>query len=245
MAILVDWVKQQTATTGTGTITLGSAVSGFIRFQDDTRLSDGSQVYYTIEDGTSRERGIGTYTALGTTLSRDVIHATLVSGTYTENPGSGLNLSGSAVVSCSAIAATHNARGALVYRTSNYAISASTSTPIPWEASVYDTDGFFNAGSNPERLTIPDDVSFVRFKAALYSTAPCDSFTNEIRKNGAPFSGGSGIRIPTSGTMTFVISSVIPVVSGDYFTANAYTTSSGISMSSASHVTNFSVEVVE
>jgi len=70
--VLKDRVKVTTTTTGTGTLTLGSAVAGF---QDFSVIGDGNSTYYAINDATSGdwEVGIGTYTASGTTLSRDVV----------------------------------------------------------------------------------------------------------------------------------------------------------------------------
>lgn len=79
--MIADWVKETTTTTGTGTITLAGAVSGYASFSDV--LSDGMVVRYQIIDanGTSREAGYGTFTASGTTLTRGAT-ATLVGGTY-------------------------------------------------------------------------------------------------------------------------------------------------------------------
>jgi hypothetical protein len=68
--VLKDRVKETTTTTGTGTLTLAGAASGFQSF---SVIGDGNTTYYTIDGGTEWEVGIGTYTLLGTTLSRDTI----------------------------------------------------------------------------------------------------------------------------------------------------------------------------
>lgn len=70
--VLKDRVKVTTTTTGTGTLTLGSAAAGYQSF---SVIGDGNTTYYTIFDvGTGAwEVGIGTYTASGTTLSRDTV----------------------------------------------------------------------------------------------------------------------------------------------------------------------------
>jgi hypothetical protein len=73
MALVVkDRVKSSTTTTGTGTITLGAAAAGFQAF---SVIGDGNTTYYTITDtaNSTWEVGIGTYTASGTTLSRDTV----------------------------------------------------------------------------------------------------------------------------------------------------------------------------
>ena len=70
--VLKDRVKVLATTTGTGTFTLGSAVSGF---QDFSVIGNGNTTYYVIAAQATPdwEVGIGTYTASGTTLSRDTI----------------------------------------------------------------------------------------------------------------------------------------------------------------------------
>jgi len=89
MVKLVNRAKVTTSTTGTGTITLGSAVNGFQTFAD-AGIADGQSVRYTIEDGDDFEIGSGTYTASGTTLTRSVDEST--------NSDAALNLSGNAKV---------------------------------------------------------------------------------------------------------------------------------------------------
>lgn len=68
--VLKDRVKETTTTTGTGTITLAGAVSGFQAF---SAIGDGNETFYTIAGGGEWEVGIGTYTSSGTTLSRTTV----------------------------------------------------------------------------------------------------------------------------------------------------------------------------
>jgi hypothetical protein len=78
--VLADRVKDTTTTTGTGTITLsGTAPIGYVSF--GTAIGNGNTTYYTITAGSEWEVGIGTYTASGTTLSRDTVLASSAGGT--------------------------------------------------------------------------------------------------------------------------------------------------------------------
>jgi hypothetical protein len=93
---LKNLVRMTTATTGTATITLGSAVGGFLSFAG-AGIPDGAQVSYGINDGSGGEAGRGRYTASGTTLSRDIIYEST-------NGGAAISLSGSAQVFVTALA---------------------------------------------------------------------------------------------------------------------------------------------
>jgi hypothetical protein len=75
--VLKDRVRETTTTTSTGAYTLGGAQTGYQSF---AVVGDGNTTYYTVTDGTDWEVGIGTYTASGTTLSRDTILASSNSG---------------------------------------------------------------------------------------------------------------------------------------------------------------------
>jgi hypothetical protein len=77
--VLADRVRETTTSTGTGTITLAGAVTGFQTF---SAIGNANTTYYTIAgQGTSEwEVGIGTYTSSGTTLSRDTVLSSSNSG---------------------------------------------------------------------------------------------------------------------------------------------------------------------
>lgn len=70
--VIKDRVRETTATTGTGTVTLAGAVSGYQSF---SAIGNGNVTYYCIAgQGTNEwEVGIGTYTSAGTTLSRTTV----------------------------------------------------------------------------------------------------------------------------------------------------------------------------
>lgn len=73
--VLADRVQETTTTTGTGTITLAGAVSGYQPF---AVIGDGNTTYYTVTSGTAWEVGLGTYSA--GTLARTTIFASSASG---------------------------------------------------------------------------------------------------------------------------------------------------------------------
>ena len=94
MVKLVNRAKMTTATTGTGTITLGSAVDGYQTFAD-AGVANADVVRYVIEDGDAWEIGLGTF---------DSSAGTLIRGSIESSTGSALNLTGDAVVFVSAAA---------------------------------------------------------------------------------------------------------------------------------------------
>jgi hypothetical protein len=77
MAALADRVKESTATTGQGTVTLAGAAVGFRSFT--AAFGNGVAVYYVIAGGAEWEVGIGT-TGAGT-LSRDTVIGSSAGGT--------------------------------------------------------------------------------------------------------------------------------------------------------------------
>jgi len=71
--VLKDRVKVRTRTLGTGTLTLENVIDGFQSFD---AVGDGNETYFGIIDQVGNwEISRGTYTAIGNTLSRDIVVA--------------------------------------------------------------------------------------------------------------------------------------------------------------------------
>ena len=77
--VLADRVLETTTSTGSGTITLAGATAGYQSF---SVVGNGNTTFYVIaaQSGTDWEVGIGTYTASGTTLSRDTVLSSSAGG---------------------------------------------------------------------------------------------------------------------------------------------------------------------
>lgn len=117
MAKLYNLARMTTTTTGTGTITLGSAVAGYLTFAQ-SGVADGDVVDYAIKDGNDSEIGTGTYTSSGTTLTRTVTKST--------NSDAALNLSGAAEVFITPRAETLN-DGLVSYTSADLTMSSAGS----------------------------------------------------------------------------------------------------------------------
>jgi len=72
---MYDRVRETTTTSGTGTLSLLGAVTGYQSFS--ASVGNGNACYYTCSDqsGSNWEVGIGTYTSSGSTLSRSTVLA--------------------------------------------------------------------------------------------------------------------------------------------------------------------------
>tara|TARA_R110002167_G_scaffold105156_3_gene270606 strand:+ start:853 stop:1338 length:486 start_codon:yes stop_codon:yes gene_type:complete len=106
--VFKDRVQESTTTTGTGTVTLAGATTGFQSF---SVIGNGNTTYYTLVSDSEWEVGIGTYTASGTTLSRDNV-------LESSNSGSKITLSGTSNVFC-----TYPAEKAVVQDSTNTGIA--------------------------------------------------------------------------------------------------------------------------
>lgn len=91
-----DWCREYTNTIGTGNIALIGELDGNSRFVNAINTG---HVWYTLEDGSNRESGVGTFDGTNT-IERTTIHTTLVNGTYNDTSPPAISLTGNAIVSC-------------------------------------------------------------------------------------------------------------------------------------------------
>lgn len=85
---IADRVRETSTTTGTGTLSLAGAVSGFRSFV--SAIGTGNNTYYVISDGVNWEVGIGTVTSgAPNTLSRDTVLSNSLGNTTKVNFGAG------------------------------------------------------------------------------------------------------------------------------------------------------------
>jgi hypothetical protein len=224
--VLKDRVKETSTTTGTGTLTLGGAATGFQSF---AVIGNGNTTYYAIFDRTSQdwEVGVGTYTASGTTLTRDSVLESSNSGSLV-NFGAGtkdvfctypaekavtlddvqtltnktINLANNTLVATSAQLAAaltdETGTGSVVFSAS----PALTGTPTAPTAA---------AGTNTTQLATTAHVFAERSNTA--------TLTNKTLSTGTAITAGTingasiGATTPSTGAFTVLTEGAFPVVS--------------------------------
>jgi hypothetical protein len=202
-------VKVATLTTGTGTVSLGSAVPGFITFSQ-AGVVNGSTVSYAIEDGFNREAGTGVYNSSTGTLTRNV-----VTSTNSNNP---IVLSGNAVVFITPLAADLNS-----------ATTATANTLALRDGSGVLTASGFSNGTNSavlggNNLTTAGAVPYVSASGVLNQDATAlfwDAANNRLGVGTAspafPFvvsDGSSTVEANAAGGAAFLQSGNSPLIIG-------------------------------
>ena len=203
--VLKDRVKVSATTTGTGTITLGSAPAGFQNF---SVIGTGNTTYYTIalQSGSEFEVGIGTVTdTAGTfTLSRDTVFESSNSGslvnfsagtkdvfvTYPAERAVYLNAAGSAVTALDI--------GTLGASTANITTATITSGTVA-SAPVNNTDIVNKAYAD----AIASGIHFHE-AVSLATTAalPANTYNNGTSGVGATLTGNANGALSVDSTLT-------------------------------------------
>lgn len=135
----------KSSTTGTGTLTLTSAVRGYLTFAL-AGVVNSERVTYTIRDGADSEVGIGTYTSSGTTLSRD----TVLSST---NAGSKISCTGRETVAITIAAEDITPFASYSGSTGDSIANTATDSAITIDTEDVDQAGIATLASNAVTIT--------------------------------------------------------------------------------------------
>ena len=207
MALVIsDRVKETTATSGTGTYTLGGAVTGFETFT--ANFSDGDTTYYACTDNVDFEVGLGTFTASGTTLARTTILAS-------SNSGSAVNWSaGTRTIFCTLPAAkTVFLDASNVANISNLKLASGATV-----TAILDEDGL----SSDSATSLATQQSIKAYVDAQVTAQDLDfqgdtggALSIDLDSEVLDIAGGTGIDTSgSSNTLTVAIDSTVATLSG-------------------------------
>lgn len=170
---LLNRVKANTATTGTGTVTLGTAVLTFVSWATGGALD--SRTYdYLIEDGTAWELGSGVYSSGAGTLTRTLLAS---------STGSLLSLSGSATISCVANNRSSNWAQIAFW---DFAVSGASSGVIADVTGLDEIQVIFNSVTNSTtsafrviQLSVDGGATYYSTSGNYRSISTTGTYTNE------------------------------------------------------------------
>lgn len=237
MAKLYNLARMSSETTGTGTITLGSAVSGYLSFAA-AGVQNGDTVSYAIKDGSNSEAGRGVYTSSGTTLTRNVLKST--------NSDAAINLSGSAEVFITGLAEDFSdpRPSTLATQSSATSLSTGTWTTIAFNTEAWDDLGWHDNTTNNSRITVSVTGRYRIIATIAVASADNGHFNMAIAVDGTRVryemkNFGSSPPDPKASAMAVVM----PLTAGQYVELHGYQTGTG-STNTTTARTTLSVELM-
>lgn len=185
---LSDRVKQSSITTGIGPVALLETYSGFTSFSD--AIGDGNSTFYTIENNSNFEIGIGTYHATSNSLSRDTV-------LKSSNSNNLIHLDGLSIVFC-----TYPAERAVFLDNNGY-ISAINSAGIVFPDNSIQVTAAGDARINKSYLSINSNTIMSSFYDIIF--ADCSSNPINLTLPNPIGNGGVEISIKKLGNNTLNI----------------------------------------
>lgn len=246
--VLPDRVLETSTTTGTGTVTLLGASTGYQSF---AAVGNGNTTYYCIahQTLTEWEVGIGTYTSAGTTLSRTTVLASSNAGSLvnfsagTKNvfvtypAGKSVNLDASNNVSALGTVASGTWQGTAVTTTyGGTGLASYTAGDLPYYASGtalsklgIGTNGqvLTSSGTAPQWSSV-SSVAVTTFSAGTTGFTPSTATSGAVTLAGTlgVANGGTGLTSGTSGGVPYYSASST-IASSAALAANALVVGGG------------------
>lgn len=234
----IDRCKEDTSTTGTGTLTLTGAVAGFVAVADATAglTGNGDTGWFCAENGAEWEVFLGTRV--------DATHLARTAVLASSNSGSAVSFTAAPVV----FSTVPGARVATVgpafsaYRaSSNQSLTNSVAAKVALNAEDFDTGSCFDSTTN-YRFT-PDVAGYYSFQGAVSvsGTTITVGFAS-LYKNGAEKRRGSQINFTSgnSNALSLPVEGTIYLGTTDYVELWAYVGATSPSVTLGEALTHFS-----
>lgn len=209
--VSADRVKETSTTTGTGTLNLAGAASGFRSFVD--AIGDGNTCWYCITDGTSFEIGKGTVAA-GTpnTLARNTVLGNHLGTTAKVNWGAGTR-NVFATMPADALTACFVAHKG---GTDQTAIATATQTKLTMGTVAVNQGGHYDSATS--RWTPPSGNGRIAANALLTGGIVDGSLGFlTLYKNGSEYRRGPNVRFAGTGNVSLTLNVPFEADGDDYF----------------------------
>lgn len=198
----IDRCKETTSTTGTGTLTLTGAVSGFVAVSDATigLTTNGDTGWFCAENGAEWEVFLGTRV--------DATHLARTAVLASSNSGSAVSFTAAPTVFSTVPGAKLSAPGGPAFsaylNTSNQTVTTGVATKVAFNAEDFDTDGCFDSTTN--RRFMPNVAGYYQFNwsvLAVPASGGLSQLMASLYKNGAEVKRGVQ-NAQTSGTIVAI-----------------------------------------